>query len=108
MVWPCIILGCGYRDVKLNDTPPDYPEPPNAIVCLECGNRTNANYRRDDYYFNICCINCCRISKGKPYLSCAVCHSSFGDVGTSVCEQCRTAYPNQFLCCPHCGKHNTV
>lgn len=108
MVWPCIILGCGYRDVKVDDTPPEYPDPPDAIVCLECGNRTNAIYRRDDYYFNICCINCCRINKGKPYLSCAVCHSSFGDIGTCVCDQCRTAYPSQFLCCPHCGKRNTV
>ncbi|KAM0675638.1 hypothetical protein GVAV_001006 [Gurleya vavrai] len=104
MVVPCIIVGCNYKTRVLSETPPNYNEPADSIVCAECGNRNNAVYRRDDYYFSICCISCCKISEGRPYLSCGVCHASFGDYGTFVCSKCRTASPSQFLHCPHCGE----
>ncbi|KAM0677887.1 hypothetical protein BDAP_001566 [Binucleata daphniae] len=104
MVVPCIIVGCNCRTVKLDTTPPNYRQPPDAVICMECGRRNDAVYRRDDFYFAICFLDCCRISKGNPYLSCAICHANLGDFGTFVCTKCRTASPSQFLHCPHCGQ----
>ncbi|KAM0687170.1 hypothetical protein COBT_001593 [Conglomerata obtusa] len=101
---PCIIVGCNQKTRVLDKTPENYREPPNAIVCMECGSRNDAVYRRDDYYFAICFVNCCRVGEGRPYLSCGVCHANFGDSGTFVCTHCRTAVPSQFLHCPHCGE----
>ncbi|EJW02506.1 hypothetical protein EDEG_03092 [Edhazardia aedis USNM 41457] len=102
MICP-VIIGCNNKTNKLNSTPRDYPEPPEQVLCDKCGNRINAVYRRNDYYFSICFLNLFRISKGTPYLSCNYCEASFGGHGTNICEDCRTAVPSQFKYCPHCG-----
>ncbi|KAG0441883.1 hypothetical protein DMUE_0718 [Dictyocoela muelleri] len=98
----CLILGCTTITKDIH-RPHGYPESPHQIVCIRCGARTDAVYRRQDLYCTFFFIPCCRISKGDPFLSCRVCHNNLGSFGTVVCHNCRTACPARFEFCPRCG-----
>ncbi|TBU10584.1 putative zinc-ribbon domain-containing protein [Hamiltosporidium tvaerminnensis] len=87
----------------MDSAPENYPQVPGQILCMYCGCRGNAVYRRDDFYFTFFFIPLCRLKKGNPYLSCDVCRSRFSNFGTNVCKKCRTAVPGTFHYCPHCG-----
>ncbi|EPR78623.1 hypothetical protein SLOPH_1710 [Spraguea lophii 42_110] len=97
----CLIIGCTDNDTVLSGPLPRCSIP-GHILCVYCGYRTEAVYKRNDRYLSVCFIPCCVVREGPTSLCCIFCKNDLG-IGIDPCNKCGTASSISFNYCPQCG-----
>lgn len=96
---------CGIRrESRRVRVPSSYPEPPTNVICPNCGDRSEGEYRQDFDRFCICIIPCCcKCQESEPYVACIKCKKPLEIVSGIRCNNCQTITSFRSSYCPSCG-----
>lgn len=99
----CWVCGCS-KKAKSIQKPDSYPDPPEKIVCPNCGDTTRGVYKQDQDRFWFCFIPCCcTCQSSDPYIACINCQRPLGVITGNKCDNCGLLTTFKSNNCPSCG-----
>jgi hypothetical protein len=92
---------------KVISTPSGFENPPEKILCSQCGNIVEGKFKTSEKYIECLNIPCNSYEISEPFIACDRCNFPFKNYVFETCQECKISTNYKCKFCPSCGKERS-